>query len=196
MKEFKDLQDLIIRGEELLLKMEDVHERQDRMRLALNRNTNNNREAEIRMDNVIEILTKVEEHANTIVNTLGGIDAEKIRKDISDSFSGVDIEFDWAEINKSMNLRLIKCFEDMHLDKFAKHLNNHMDAYKGQCKQVDTNIKQLQALNDAVDRLKKQIPELEFDLSELRTKKYFIYGSILATLGAVSGSILTYFIMQ
>ncbi len=195
MKEFKDLQELIIKAQEIALRLEDVNEEQDRMRLALNKVTNDTRQAVIRMGNMIEMIPKIEENVDIITNKVNSISADKIRKDFDDSLSGINIEFDWTGMNKSMNLRLIKCFEDMHLNKFAEHVDSHTVDYKAQCKQIDTNIKKLQTINDVTDRLEKQIPDFEHSLSKVRIKESLVIWAMLTSLGAVSGSIITYLII-
>lgn len=196
MKEFKNMQELILKAEELILRIEDANEEQALGRLELNRVTNETRQVVIRFGKMVEELPKLEERVNILVDVANEINPEKLRKEISDSFAGINIEFDWAEINKSIDLRLIKFFEDMHLNKFASHLDNHMDGYKVQCKQVDKNIKQLQALNNAVDSFEKHLLDLEYELAGPHTKENFIHWAILASSGAAIGSILTYLIMQ
>jgi len=196
MKEFKDLQELIIKAEEIALRLEDVNEEQDRMRLALNKVTNDTRQAVIRMGNMIEMIPKIEKNVDIITNKVNSISADKIRKDFDDSLSGINIEFDWTEINKSMNLRLIKCFQDMHLNKFAKHVDSHIDNYNDRCKEIDTSINKLQTINNISNRLGKQILSFEHMISKWQTNKSYFYWPILVSLGVFIGSIITYIIMK
>lgn len=196
MREFKDLQDLIIKAEEIALRIEDTNESHERGRLELNRVTNDTRQAVIRMNNVIEILPKIEESVDIIVNKINGIDAEKIQNDINSSVAGIDIEFDWEEINKGIDLRLMKFFEEMHLDRFASHLNKHMNAYQAQCNQIDTSINKLKAIGNMVEKLDKHIPDDEDVLSNLNPRENYLQWAILASLGAIAGSMATYFIIQ
>lgn len=195
MKEFKDLQELIIKVEEIVLRIEDANESHERGRLELNRVTNDTRQAVIRMNDVIEILPKIEESVDIIVNKINGIDAEKIQNDINSSVAGIDIEFDWEEINKGMNLRLIKFFEEMHLVTFAGHINSHIDTYNLRCEQIDASMDRLQSITHSVERLETQLTDYKHSLSGLQPKNSFLKATVLASLGALSGSILTYFII-
>lgn len=195
MKEFKNIQELVLKAEELVLRIEDANEAHERGRLELNKVTNDTRQAAIGMDRVVKIIPKIEESVNTIVSKVNKIDAEKIKNDINDSFGDASIEFDWEKVEKIMNLRLVELFRDMNLDTFSDHINSHIDTYNLRCEQIDASMDKLQSITDAVKRLETQLTDYEHSLNRLQPKDSFLKVTVLASLGALAGSILTYFII-
>jgi len=195
MKEFKNLQELVLKAEELILRIEDANEIHAQRRSELKNVTNDTRHAITSMDRVIKNIPRIENSVNTIVSKVNKIDAEKIKNDINDSFGGASIEFDWEKIEEIMNQRLVELFREMHIEKFANHVDSHMRDYNLRCQQIDTSINKLQTMHHIPSKLEKKIIDFEHSLNRLQTKYIFAKSTVLLSLGALAGSIFTYFII-
>ena len=152
MKELKNLRELILKAEDIVLRVEKANEMQERGRDELEILTSANEKTAIRVEKIVNILPELENDLQDIANKIHDIDPSTIKDNQKNrlAFQSQFSYFDYLE--KAAKLAFIDIFKDIGTDVIAQQLDKYQESLDTQFYDIDVNMKKLKSLSSLTNK--------------------------------------------
>ncbi len=195
MKELKNLRELILKAEDIVLRVEKANEMQERGRDELEILTSANEKTTIRVEKIVKILPQLEKDMLNIANKIHEIDPSTIKDEFKKSFHSVKITFDFEDLEKAAKLAFIDIFKDIGTDVIAQQLDKYQESLETQLYDIDVNMKKLKSLSSLTNKWEEYSSNFEKLIHKLENTETSIYWIGFAFVGIFIGSLSTYLII-
>lgn len=195
MKELKNLRELILKAEDIVLRVEKANEMQERGRDELEILTSANKKTTIRVEEIVSRLPQLENDMLYIANKIHEIDPSTIKDEFKKSFHSVKITFNFEDLEKAANLAFIDVFKDIGTDVIAQQLDKYQESLDTQLYDIDVNMKKLKSLSSLTNKWEEYSSNFEKLIHKLENTETSIYWLGSAFVGIFIGSLSTYLII-